>query len=453
MNDLDTIAAIATPAGNGAVGIIRLSGAQALEILSKVWKGSTPAQDFETRRVYFGKILSLRDRSVLDQVLGFVMKAPSSYTGEAVVEVQAHGGARVLELLMGNFLLAGARHAEPGEFTKRAFLNGRMDLSQAEAVADLIQASSVRAVQLAERQLEGRLSDYVGQLRRELTVLRAQMEAMIDFPEDEDVQGLRYEEVIDRVDSVQARLKGLLATYEEGRLLKEGVRIAIVGKPNVGKSSLFNALLQEDRAIVHSIPGTTRDVIEEVLDLDGLLVRFMDTAGIRSGEDTIEAEGIRRAREKLSSADLILVVFDSSRPRDREDEMVLELVEERPALFLYNKCDLSPSWEPDHPMLKISAKQGEGLDRVKSFLVAHFLRKNPSGQGAELVLTNLRHRLALQGGLETLERVKRASLERRSLEFLVVDLSMAMDHLGEVTGEVTNDEILGEIFSKFCIGK
>ena len=456
VKDFDTIAAIATPAGNGAVGIIRLSGAQALEILSKVWakirEEQVGVQAFEPRRIYFGKIVSIKDRSMLDQVLCFMMKAPSSYTGEDVVEIQGHGGQRVMDLLLENFILAGARPAEPGEFSKRAFLNGRMDLSQAEAIADLIQATSARAVRLAERQLEGQLSEYVGRLRNELKVMRAQMEAMIDFPEDEDVQGLRYEEIIERIDRVRTRIEMLLTTYEEGRFLREGVHVAILGKPNVGKSSLFNALLKQDRAIVHSAPGTTRDVIEEVLDLNGLTVRFMDTAGIRAGKDVIESEGIRRARERLAGADLILVVLDSSRPLDPEDEMVLEMVGERPTLFLYNKIDLPPAFTRAQ-VIPISAKQDQGIDEVKRMIVGHFLKNTISGRGSEIVLTNLRHRTALQKGNESLERVREASLEKKSLEFLVADLSIAMDFLGEVTGDVTNDEILGEIFSKFCIGK
>jgi tRNA modification GTPase len=326
----DTMAAIATAPGNGGVGIIRISGSRALDVLEAVWEGAVRPSEFEPRRVYVGRI-------AFDQVLAFFLKAPSSTTGEDVVEVQAHGGRRGLELLLERILKAGARMARPGEFTERAFLNGRMDLAQAEAVADLIAATSERAVALAGRQLEGRLSEYVGKLRNEIKVMRAQMEARIDFPEDEDVQGLRYEEVLERLASLKVRIESLLASYEEGRYLKEGIRVAIVGKPNAGKSSLFNALVGDDRAIVHPMAGTTRDTVEEILDLGGLAVRFIDTAGIRSGEDVLEAEGIRRSRLKIDQADLVLFVLDGSRSWEAEDGLIQELLKGRKVLAVFNK--------------------------------------------------------------------------------------------------------------------
>jgi tRNA modification GTPase len=439
----DVIAAIATPPGNGGVGIIRISGPGALSVLEKVWEGSVLPTAFESRRVYVGRI-------AFDRVLALFFQGPSSYTGEDVVEVQAHGGRRGLELLLERLLKAGARPAEPGEFTKRAFLNGRMDLAQAEAVADLIAAASERAAILAGRQLEGRLSDYVGKLRNELKVMRAQMEAMIDFPEDEDVQGLRHEEVLERVESLQARLLSLLATYEEGRYLREGLRVAIVGKPNAGKSSLFNALLQDDRAIVHPDAGTTRDTIEEVLDLGGLAVRFIDTAGIRLGDDGVEAEGIRRSLQKIEQADCSLFVLDSSRPWEEGDERIRALIGGRRSLIVFNKTDLPPAFDPPQEAIRASAKTGEGIGDLKKALADGFTGRTAD---AEVVLTNLRHRNALQKGSEALERVAQGVRAARSLELLAADLADAMTALGEVTGEVTNDEILGEIFSKFCIGK
>lgn len=437
----DTIAAIATAPGNGGVGIIRISGPEALNVLAASWKGPSPLT-FEPRRVYIGRI-------DFDQALAFFMKGPASYTGENVVEIQTHGGRRGLEMILERILKAGARMAHPGEFTQRAFLNGRMDLAQAEAVADLINASSARAVTLAGRQLEGQLSDYVGKLRNELKVMRAQMEAMIDFPEDEDVQGLRYEEVSERVTRVQDRILSLLRSYEEGRYLRDGIRIAIVGKPNVGKSSLFNTLVQDERAIVHPTPGTTRDTIEETLDLSGLTVRFIDTAGIRKGESSIESEGIRRSRHKIDQADLVLFVIDGSHPRDHYDGEIESLVRERPCIEIINKADLPLASEHNSANLRVSAKTGAGIDELKKAIVSRFLKDETS----EVILTNLRHRQALERGLASLKDVSHGAREARALELLAADLTIAMNALGEVTGEVSTEEILGEIFSKFCIGK
>lgn len=448
----DTIAAISTPPGNGAIGIIRLSGPQAIPILARIWGGRVGVREFEARHVYLGHINNLEDRTPIDQVIVFLMKAPSSYTGEDLVEIQGHGGQVLLEAILKNLIASGARMAEPGEFTKMAFLNGRIDLAQAEAVADLIQAASAKGAALAARQLEGNLSRYVAKLRNDLKVMRAQMEAMIDFPEDEDVQGLRHDEATERIGVVQANICKLLTTYEEGRSFREGVRVAIVGKPNVGKSSLFNALLREDRAIVHSSPGTTRDLIEEVLDLNGLLVRFIDTAGLREGSEAVESEGIQRTKGRLRQADLVLAVFDSSRPMDAEDEDVLELVRNQSTFYLYNKIDLPPLLQVEGiQFFHISAKEGTGIDALKQGIVSHFIKDRLAG--SDLLLTNLRHRTALQKGLDCLASVRGGCAEKRSLELLVADLSEAMNFLGEVTGEVTSDEILGEIFSKFCIGK
>ncbi len=455
----ETIVALSTPVGNGAIGILRLSGEQALSLLSKVWAGTPPADQFEPRHVYTGPIHKLAQETLLDQVITFWMKAPHSYTGEDLVEIQGHGGQRVMEALLENFIKAGARMAEPGEFTKRAFLNGRMDLAQAEAVADLIQATSTRAVELASRQLEGRLSEFVSSLRNDLKVMRAQMEAMIDFPEDEDVQGLHDFEIRERIHRVIQQIQKLLETYREGRSFREGIRVAILGKPNVGKSSLFNALLQEDRAIVHPTPGTTRDLIEESLEIQGLIVRFIDTAGIRQGKDLVESEGIRRTQNRIRQADLILAVIDASRPLDDEDKKVFDMVQGTNACFILNKTDLPGScgekdlrdFSPSTPIFPLSAKSGEGISRLKE-AIFHYFVKNET-KPSDIILTNVRHRTALVKGLEFLEKVKESSSQKRSLEYLVADLNFGIQSLGEITGEVTHDEILGEIFSRFCLGK
>ncbi len=455
----DTIVAISTPPGNGAIGVIRLSGPDSRGLLAKVWRG-VPVDSFEPNRTYLGKINDLDGRS-LDEAVCLYWQAPHSYTGEDVVEIQAHGGYRLLEAILENLVRAGARLALPGEFTRRAFLNGRLDLAQAEGVADLINAGSREAARLAERQLSGELSRMVGQLRNNLVVMRAQLEARIDFPEDEDVQGLRYNEIGERVGSVEQEIEKLLVTYREGRAYREGIRVAIVGKPNVGKSSLLNALLNEERAIVHPTPGTTRDTIEELLDLNGLPVRFMDTAGIREGREPIETEGIRRTRERIGSADLVLVVFDVSRSWDREDDQVREAASGREVLFVWNKMDLpaaSPVLKPplfvkERGMggeVEVSAKTGDGIEPLKQAIRARFVSNRPTDG---VVLTNLRHKLALEQGLAALRQVAESARQKMSLEFLASDLLIASNHLGEITGEITTDEILSEIFSKFCLGK
>ncbi len=451
----ETIVAVSTPPGVGAIGIIRLSGTKALTILEGVWEGDPTPYSFEPRRIYVGGIR--RENHSVDRVIAFWMKAPHSYTGEDLVEVHGHGGRRLMELLLETFVKAGARPAQPGEFTRRAFLNGRIDLVQAEAVADLISACGSAAVREAGRQLEGCLSRHVGQIRNNLKVLRAQMEAMIDFPEDEDVQVLHDDETIERIDGLLGDVARLASTYEEGRWLRDGVKIAIVGKPNAGKSSLFNALVGDDRAIVHHTPGTTRDLIEERLDWNGLAVRFIDTAGLHASADLVESEGIRRTRGRLAQADLVLAVFDGSLPFSSEDAMVLEAIGERPVLFIVNKKDLPQRFDraalpADTPPLLLSALTGDGVSNLKGAIIDRFLRRE-GGNDETPLLTNLRHKVALDKGGTALGRVREGCAGRRSLELIAADLKQATDALGEITGEVTTDEILSEIFSRFCIGK
>ena len=458
----DTITAIATPPGNGAIGIIRLSGPESISILNTLWNGK-PLKDVASGQSTLGTLIDPVSQKALDQVLVLIFHNPHSYTGEDIVEIHAHGGHLLLNHILSVLLRAGARPAEPGEFTKRAFLNGKMDLIQAESVADLISASSDQAAQMAEKYLQGALSDTIKKMRNEMKVLRAQMEAMIDFPEDEDVQGLYYEEIDDRISRVSTKIKSLLSTYEEGRRMREGVRVAIIGKPNVGKSSLFNALLQENRAIVHATPGTTRDLIEECLVLNGLTVRFIDTAGIRDIHESVESEGIRRAQEKLSVADLVLIVLDSSRPLDNEDEKVFSIIRElenKTSIFLiFNKADLPLLLDVQNSSLplikpiKISAKSGNGIEILKQNISQHFQNNHAANTHDGLVITHTRHRIALEKALQSLSKLKESSQNKLSLEFLVSDLNILTDQLGEMTGEITNDEILGEIFSSFCIGK
>ena len=452
-----TIIAISTPPGNGAIGVVRISGPGAEPLLTSVWQGPPPSS-WTPKHLYSGHIVT-PEGQCLDEVLCFIARAPHSYTGEDLVEIQAHGGHYLLELIVTQLLAMStksARLAKPGEFTQRAFLHGRIDLTQAEAVADLIAATNQAGVRQAGRQLAGKLSELVGKMRRDLLVLRAQMEAMIDFPEDEDVQGLHTAEISDRVNTLEGKITDLLATYQEGRAWREGVRVAIVGKPNVGKSSLLNALLREDRSIVHESPGTTRDLVEEVCTINGLAIRLIDTAGIRQGAEQVEQEGIKRSRQRIAQADLILALFDSSRPLDQEDLQIMELVGARDHVKLYTKIDRPPAFAETTlpqtvPILAISAQDGLGLEGLRKAMVQHFVRPNTAS--AEVCLSHLRHKLALEQALQTLQHIKDGMAQQISLEFLASDLLIAARHLGEITGEITTDELLGEIFSKFCLGK
>ncbi|MBI4197410.1 MAG: tRNA uridine-5-carboxymethylaminomethyl(34) synthesis GTPase MnmE [Deltaproteobacteria bacterium] len=449
----ETIAAISTPPGNGAIGVVRISGDKALEILEKISITQMDYQSIEPAKFYLGKIVDPTKQSPLDQVMMVWMKAPNSFTGEELVEIHAHGNYLILEEILRIVVQSGARLAMPGEFTRRAFQNGKMDLVQAEAVSDLIHGLSHKAIKIAERQLSGALSEKIQLLKNNLTVLRAQMEAMIDFPEDEDVQVLQHDEIGERIELLSREIMQLLETYNEGQAYTKGVSVAIVGRPNVGKSSLLNRLLGEDRSIVHNLPGTTRDTIEEICYIAGLPVRFVDTAGIRKGCESVEEEGIRRTREKIFKVDLVLALFDVSEPWTKEDDEVLEAVSGREYLTIFNKLDLP--LKVDRPGIKISAKTGEGVPALKRQIFSHFV-KNKEGSSLEnegLILTNTRHKIALELALEAMNHVKKSAANKMSLEFLAADLLIATNQLAEITGEITNDDLLNEIFSKFCIGK
>lgn len=466
-SEKDSIVAIATPPGSGAIGILRLSGPAVLEIVNQLWKGPAP-QTWKVRHLYKGHLIDPKNGQLLDEVLAFFMKAPHSFTGEDVIEIHGHGGFELLEILLQKTLDAGARLAEPGEFTRRAFLNGRIDLTQAEAIQDLVEASNEEAAAIATAQLQGSLRKFIGTLREELLSLKAHIEAVIDFPEDEDVSSLPYPEIRKKTAEVHSQITELIQTYREGRYLRDGISVVLAGKPNVGKSSLLNALVQEERAIVHHNAGTTRDVIEAVLVLDGLKVRFMDTAGIREGSDAIEKEGIRRSLEKLATADLALALFDQSRPWDEEDARVFSQLPTDKTILVLNKHDLppAPSWKSAHipaifnesenktSLVPVSALTQEGVLTLKQKIKTRFFQNiRKQEMSSHLVLTNLRHRTVLEKSLIALEDLQKAVQEERGLELIAEDLTRLADILGDVTGEILHDEVLDRIFSRFCIGK
>jgi tRNA modification GTPase len=467
----DTICAIATPAGEGGIGIVRLSGSQALRIADKFVHlrsgqplASVPSHTLCLADLRFPDMNQTvaqdpsipKPRECFDEALVVYMKAPRSFTGEDIVEIQSHGGSLILSLTCRACLEAGARLAEPGEFTKRAFLNGRLDLSQAEAVLDTIRAKSAASLTAAQRQLRGDLAREVDTAREALVHLLAQLEAGIDFG-DEDVDIIHKQDLIGTVDRV-ARLVGRLRdTARAGRLLRDGARVVIAGRPNVGKSSLLNRLLKEERAIVTAVPGTTRDLIEEAIDLGGVLVHLVDTAGIRDTEDPVEHEGIKRSWSAQEQADLRVIVLDGSRPLTADDHRLMDQAAEMRHVIVINKADLpaqiSPTAvKPGSVCIAVSAKTGDGVEDLRLAIRAQLTGSGPETADGVLV-TNVRHQTALTRAHESLVEATSSIKDEMAAELVAVDLRAAADALGEITGAITNEEILSRIFSTFCIGK
>ena len=469
----DTICAIATPAGEGGIGIVRLSGPHALAVASRVahLRSGRPLSSISSHTLHLADLaMPASDRqsdtrpghaqppisTLLDEALVVYMKAPRSYTAEDVVEIQSHGGMLVLGIVCKVCVESGARMAEPGEFTKRAFLNGRLDLSQAEAVLDTIRATSSAGLIVAQRQLRGDLACEVEQARISLLTVLAHVEAGIDFV-GEDISFLQHDELVRLVREACALVQKLEATAQEGRILREGARVAILGRPNVGKSSLLNRFLKQERAIVTAIPGTTRDVLEESIDLDGVMVRLVDTAGVRDTDDIVELEGIKRTRAAQDEADLLLVVVDGSMPLTSDDRALLSVARDRKHVVVVNKADLAVRVETDVALADrlvyvVSAKTGSGVEMVKSALRAQLVSR--CFEAAESVtVTNVRHRDALRRAGESLGQALESVQSGMAGELISIDVRAAADALGEITGAITTDEILGRIFSEFCIGK
>ncbi len=469
----DTICAIATPAGQGGIGIVRLSGPHSLSIASQVvrLRSGDSLSSVSSHTLHLadlvipalekhGEVRAVRNRlpvsGLIDEALVVYMKAPRSFTAEDVVEIQSHGGMLVLELVCRVCLGSGARMAEPGEFTKRAFLNGRLDLSQAEAVLDTIRAASSAGLNIAQRQLRGDLAHEIEQARAALLTVLAHVEAGIDFV-DEDISFLQQEELVRIVRNARAVVQKLEATARDGRIVKEGARVVILGRPNVGKSSLLNRLLKEERAIVTAIPGTTRDVIEESIDIGGVMIHLADTAGMRETDDVVEREGIKRARAAQDEADLLLVVVDGSVPLTGDDRELLMSVRDRKHMVLLNKADLAETVERDPALTDrlvyiMSAKTGMGVELVKSALLAQLVSGGFEA-GESVMVTNARHRDALRRASTSLDQALESVQGGMAGELISIDVRAAADALGEITGAITTDEILGRIFSEFCVGK
>lgn len=459
MYEETTIAAIATAPGEGGIGIIRLSGVSASEIADKIFHTGKikTFKEAVPRMMYFGHVTDGEKR--IDEGLAVYMKAPHSYTGEDVVEIQIHGSAEALRETLSLALRSGAVPAMRGEFTKRAFLNGRLDLAQAEAVMDIISAKGEAALTQAESHLSGALSGFVHEVMEELKDLITKLEVTIDYPE-EDLEDLTMEETGDALEKIDKSLSALLKRSEEGRVIRDGLRTAIIGRPNAGKSSLLNALLQEERAIVTDVPGTTRDTIEEVVRISGVSLLLMDTAGLRETDNKVEQIGIERARASMEKADLILAVIDGSSPLDEEDKEILHSLVGKKAIVILNKYDLTPEvkaediWEiAGHvPVVSLSARYGSGMDELREEL-RKITEKQDADAGRILFLTNLRHVELVRKALDNVLRARASVREGLQADFIVIDLTEAWKTMGEITGDTMDDELIHSIFSRFCVGK
>lgn len=452
--ELDTIAAIATPLGEGGLAVLRVSGPQALAVADRCFvprgRHAQKPSEAPSHTLHYGHVV--RDGRVVDEVMAAVMRAPRTFTTEDTVEITCHGGLLPARLVLDALLAAGARLAQPGEFTRRAFLHGRLDLAQAEAVADLIHARTELALAAANEQLAGHLSRRIGLLRDDLLNLLAHVEAHLDFP-DEDIAPDTQARLLERLDRAGAFLEELLRTANEGQILRRGLRVAIVGRPNAGKSSLLNRLLGHDRAIVSPVAGTTRDTIEETADIRGLPLVFIDTAGLREAADDLEAEGIRRSRESLARADLILHVLDASAPLAGADREHLEELAGRKRLLVANKADLPPQLDlPGETLHRVSCLTGDGIEALKDAL-RDTVRSG--GIGAEMlqVMINSRHQDALRRAREAAGHAAAALRDGVPLDLVALDLRLAVQAVGEVVGQTATEDLLDSIFSQFCLGK
>jgi len=456
----DTIAAIATPIGQAGIGIIRISGPLSLEIAKKVFKPKTPQSLLKSHRLYMGYVCDPHSGDVIDEVLLSFMAAPNSYTREDVVEINSHSGYTLLFRILAILMDLGARMAKPGEFTQRAFLNGRIDLSQAEAVVDLMNARSERGLVLAAQQIRGSIKRDTEALRKKAIHILANAEAAIDFPED-DVEHLFRDEGAEFIEKNLVQPIDNLINAHAGRIWVDGINTVIVGRVNSGKSSLLNRLLDEPKAIVTDIPGTTRDVIEATFNISGIPLRIMDTAGLREVKNEVERLGIHLTRQKTAEADLLLIVIDRSRPLNRDDRDILAQCENKKALVVINKIDLPPSegytekadFLNRFTTVEISALTGQGIDRLKKAIHDAILSDDVLAVTTSHAVPNLRHRKALKTARKCFLNASIKARNNAPMEIVAFELISGLDHLGEVTGQTIDDEVLNSIFSQFCLGK
>jgi tRNA modification GTPase len=459
-NQEETIAAISTPFGESGIGIVRLSGSLAESIARKLFKPKRGRSYFISHYFHYGEIIDIQSGKAVDEVLIVLMKSPKTYTREDIVEIHCHGGYLVLQKILELVLREGARIAQPGEFTRRAFLNCRIDLTQAEAVIDLIKARTEASLEIANQQLKGWLHKSMDELKARLVEHLALIEVHIDFPEEE-LEPIVLGELKSNLRSMVQQLEEWISSYEEGKIFREGISCAIAGKTNVGKSSLLNVLLREDRAIVTPIPGTTRDVIEEVLNVHGIPVRLMDTAGLRKPADSIEREGVRRTRERVAASDFVLLMVDGSRELDADDIEIFGETEGKKRVVAVNKSDLPLRISikelgkrfKDEPVISISALKNEGIDDLKKTIYNALLHRDVRTTPEHLVVANIRHKTALSHVRDDLSNALKGLDEGTSLEFIAFEFRAALQALGELVGETITEEVLDRIFEQFCIGK
>jgi len=456
----DTIAALVTAVGESSVGIIRISGPEAVKIAAKIYQGKSDLMTADTHTIHYGYVYDWKHDKKIDEALFMLMRGPRSFTGEDVVEVQCHGGMVVLKQVLQLILLSGARLAEQGEYSKRAFLNGRLDLAQAESIMDIVQAKTDKGVDLALSQLQGNLSGMVKTLRADLLELIAFIQADIDYPDD-DIERLTTEQQQERILNLKAQVNAVLKNAQKGKMIRDGLKVVIAGKPNVGKSSLLNALLGQERAIVTDIPGTTRDVIEEYINLNGIPLKIVDTAGIRETDNVVEQIGVDKAQQFVKNADLVLYVVDAVQGLTEQDEQMMADIHNQPVIYLLNKSDMGISDAIRQqlndvigtaPVLEISAREKIGLEQLEEKITDLFFAGTLEVSN-DIMVTNVRHIQILEESLAHMDGFLNGIMMGLSVDFLVIDLQNAWEKLGKITGETVEEDLLDQIFSKFCLGK
>lgn len=458
--DFDTITSISTPMGEGAIGIVRLSGPQAIEIGDMLYKGKKKLSEVETHTINYGHIIDPETNETVEEVMVSVLRAPKTFTREDIIEINCHGGILTINRILELTMTYGARMAEPGEYTKRAFLNGRIDLSQAEAVMDFIRSKTDRASKVAMNQIEGRLSDLIKKQRQSILEILAQVEVNIDYPEYDDVEDATTDFLLEQSKRIKEEINQLLETGAQGKIMREGLSTVIVGRPNVGKSSMLNNLIQDNKAIVTEVAGTTRDVLEEYVNVRGVPLRLVDTAGIRDTEDIVEKIGVERSRKALSEADLILFVLNNNEPLTEDDQTLFEVIKNEDVIVIINKTDLEQRLDVselremigDMPLIQTSMLKQEGIDELEIQIKDLFFGGEVQNQDMTYV-SNSRHISLLKQARQSIQDAIDAAESGIPMDMVQIDLTRTWEILGEIIGESASDELIDQLFSQFCLGK